>query len=663
MRDGRRNRLGLATGTAYPGENVGNTSTSGLGSFMNVSDLYKNALQKNNLLSDLEGIYGTDLTEQELAAGIKPTAEAASTPTYAIPEFDRYRAASRNYGALPSMYQLYLSGGFPEETTDPVQEFIGGETIDTGTGGGGGGGEGGSNIVDQLGTVDMGGVTGDPITVEDISMNQIPIASEHAGTISGAPEVFDIDETGDPALNMPVDDGMVAGPFDYIQQPAIDAERLAGYNKQEPSLIDMGRNKIDEIGQSISNTLGTAYDAFNNTIDIAGKKINLASTAAKAVLSKYIGGPVTVLIDALSNLPQSDPYASDVLTDKYGITEDGKIAGNPADNVFAGMNATSMFGDQIQSAQDRVDTLQNTYDNYDNQWSNLKETDPAKFNQQKQNIKDKLDKFGGQLNEVENELGDVEGDQPGMTIAEELGLMDEIDPGLRVGQKEDIVDTPVDIVDVQAVEEAIAEAKAQEAAIQAEIDREKRTREAEQAAADRAAIEQAAVIEAQRRDLQNINARGGRDSSGTGGGWGGSATGGGWCFDPNTFVQMADGSEKKIKEIQLGDNTKGGEVTGVFQFKAADEIHDYKGVTVAGSHYVKEDGKFIMVQDSPISVKIDKIPVVYSLDTTGRRIFIKGIEFADYNGDGIAKNFLDNAGLELNGFNKEVLRQVENRLI
>ena len=126
---------------------------------------------------------------------------------------------------------------------------------------------------------------------------------------------------------------------------------------------------------------------------------------------------------------------------------------------------------------------------------------------------------------------------------------------------------------------------------------------------------------------------------------------------------MADGSKKKIKEIQLGDNTKGGEVTGVFQFKAADEIHDYKGVTVAGSHYVKENGKFIMVQDSPLAVKIDKIPVVYSLDTTGRRIFINNIEFADYNGDGIAKGFLHNAGLDLNGFNKEVLRQVENRLI
>ena len=168
-------------------------------------------------------------------------------------------------------------------------------------------------------------------------------------------------------------------------------------------------------------------------------------------------------------------------------------------------------------------------------------------------------------------------------------------------------------------------------------------------------------------ELKNITGGGdGGSSGGNGGGKkdsGGESKFGGFCFDPNTLVQMADGSEKKIKEIQLGDQTKGGEVTGVFQFKASDEIHDYKGVTVAGSHYVKENGRFIMVQDSPISVKIDKIPVVYSLDTTGRRIFIKDIEFADYNGDGIAKGFLANAGVDLNGFDKEVLRQVENRLI
>ena len=136
------------------------------------------------------------------------------------------------------------------------------------------------------------------------------------------------------------------------------------------------------------------------------------------------------------------------------------------------------------------------------------------------------------------------------------------------------------------------------------------------------------------------------------------------CFEPNTLIQMTDGSEKKIKDIELGDDTKGGKVTGVFQFKfSGDVIYNYKGVTVAGSHFVKEDGKFIMVKDSPLAIKIDKIPVVYSLDTTGRRIFINDIEFADYNGDGVAKSFLSNAGVDLSGFDKEVLRQVENRLI
>ena len=177
----------------------------------------------------------------------------------------------------------------------------------------------------------------------------------------------------------------------------------------------------------------------------------------------------------------------------------------------------------------------------------------------------------------------------------------------------------------------------------------------------RQAAQQQAAIE--RDQGRNRDRGGGANQSGSGYSSGSGYNEGNYCFDPSTPIQMADGSTKEIKNIQLGDDTKGGEVTGVFQFKASDEIHDYKGVTVAGSHYVKEDGKFIMVKDSPLSVKIDKIPVVYSLDTTGRRIFINDIEFADYNGDGVAKNFLTNAGVDLTGFDTEVLRQVEHRLI
>jgi hypothetical protein len=233
----------------------------------------------------------------------------------------------------------------------------------------------------------------------------------------------------------------------------------------------------------------------------------------------------------------------------------------------------------------------------------------------------------------------------------------------------------------QKVAEAEAEAKKAAAARASAVAQEAANREAareagRQAAAKKAADEKAARIReegiqksikeaakkaAAKKAAENRDGQGDRSGGRSSGS--GESDYGGFCFDPNTPIQMADGSEKKIKDIQLGDDTKGGEVTGVFQFKATDEIHDYKGVTVAGSHYVKEDGKFIMVKDSLLSVKIDKIPVVYSLDTTGRRIFINDIEFADYNGDGIAKGFLENAGVDLAGFDKEVLRQVEHRLI
>ena len=61
-------------------------------------------------------LYGIDLTPEEETAGFLDITKAAGTPTYEIPEFDRYRYAPRGYGALPSMYELYLSGGVPVNT-------------------------------------------------------------------------------------------------------------------------------------------------------------------------------------------------------------------------------------------------------------------------------------------------------------------------------------------------------------------------------------------------------------------------------------------------------------------------------------------------------------------------------------------------------------------
>ena len=80
------------------------------------------------------GLYGTELTPEELEAGFLDISQAAGTPTHAIPEFDRYRYAHRDYGALPSMYQLYLGGGPDASQPDfPIQagDITRGQTLDT----------------------------------------------------------------------------------------------------------------------------------------------------------------------------------------------------------------------------------------------------------------------------------------------------------------------------------------------------------------------------------------------------------------------------------------------------------------------------------------------------------------------------------------------------
>ena len=570
------------TATLEPGQDPGDISTSGLGSLASKlirSPEVTNLLtSRNNIASGNRmygGLYAEDPTEEELASGFLDISQAQGTPTYGIPDFDRYSYASRDFRSLPSLYELYLSGGLDDYAAS-VDPSTG--TVDTPVDTGGDGAEipGAINtvvtpnvdqgvVVDQnfADVVDTGGeaIYQDPIInmvdttpVDDMSFladeefarqntgtedylqgitdeelygtpettvtnvgnpfgyedpQSLAIGPEGAvdfntggledympertltsapvnqlGTVDQAPpgimnpyqptleelaaesnlditsgfptynrvpaiqlgDVVDEPEYSDvttavapPSILSPepvpqITDTAVApqttfgDPVDVEQGFTQDlniseaaSDDLEADPGTQPVELNTPPNFINEAGQSIANYLGTAYDAINQSVVLPTiGKVNLATTAAKFLINKLAGGPVTLLIDALSQLPSSDPYTAEVLTDKYGITEDGKIAGNPADNVFAGMNAVSMFGDPIQGAQDRVDTIQNTYDNYDNQWSNLKETDPDKFYEQKQNIKNKLDSFTEQLNEVENKLGDVTGDQEGMTIAEDL---------------------------------------------------------------------------------------------------------------------------------------------------------------------------------------------------------------------------------------------------
>jgi hypothetical protein len=107
--------------------------------------------------------------------------------------------------------------------------------------------------------------------------------------------------------------------------------------------------------------------------------------------------------------------------------------------------------------------------------------------------------------------------------------------------------------------------------------------------------------------------------------------GGGGCFLKGTQVTMADGSTKAIEQVDLGDNVaKGGKVFATGKF-LVDNLHDYKGIKVSGSHMVYEDNKWVRVKDSKHGKSLgDDEHIVYVFGAENRRILINDILFTDY---------------------------------
>ena len=103
------------------------------------------------------------------------------------------------------------------------------------------------------------------------------------------------------------------------------------------------------------------------------------------------------------------------------------------------------------------------------------------------------------------------------------------------------------------------------------------------------------------------------------------------CFLPDTLISMADGSKKKIIDIELKDDVAiGGFVFATGKFLVND-IYDYKNIKVSGSHLVNENGNWLKVEDSKLAKLIStEDTVVYTLGTKNRRILINDTLFTDY---------------------------------
>lgn len=103
-----------------------------------------------------------------------------------------------------------------------------------------------------------------------------------------------------------------------------------------------------------------------------------------------------------------------------------------------------------------------------------------------------------------------------------------------------------------------------------------------------------------------------------------------FCFDPQTPIEMSDGTTKELHEIRLGDETKGGVVESIrYSNTPAGTVFNYKGVVVTGSHAVNEDGEWKRIKDTKVKTLLPDGQAVISLVTDKHLIYINGIQFSD----------------------------------
>ena len=121
------------------------------------------------------------------------------------------------------------------------------------------------------------------------------------------------------------------------------------------------------------------------------------------------------------------------------------------------------------------------------------------------------------------------------------------------------------------------------------------------------------------------------DSSGGSSSGSGGSGGGGGCFIAGTMISMNDGSLKPVEQVDIGDTVSvGGKVFATGKF-LIDNLYDYDGIQVSGTHMVKEDGAWTRVEDSRLGVSLgDDEVIVYVFGSENRRIIINNTEFTDY---------------------------------
>jgi hypothetical protein len=287
---------------------------------------------------------------------------------------------------IRDLYSVY-SGGLPTidvapevvapvvDTTTPVVDT---SSMDQVTGGGG---TTPTNTDFEQGLIDQGiGVQaspGDPVgaafeeqlTQEEIDTFNAPAVLDSTST---ADEIMQ-DLTNQQAMLNPtggniMDEVALTGgvPDTNITAPSGDvfaagdplAEEKIDFTPETQGLVDQAFSKVGSTAETIMEDLSKIPGAIANftekTVDIAGKKINVGATLLKAGINKIVGGPISLVFDAIGALGIEGGRGdvSDALAEKYGRDDIGRLTGGPMAGYSVGPN-------HAQTVQDRIDNIKN----------------------------------------------------------------------------------------------------------------------------------------------------------------------------------------------------------------------------------------------------------------------------------------------------------------
>jgi hypothetical protein len=106
---------------------------------------------------------------------------------------------------------------------------------------------------------------------------------------------------------------------------------------------------------------------------------------------------------------------------------------------------------------------------------------------------------------------------------------------------------------------------------------------------------------------------------------------GAFCVDPEAIVSMKDGTKKRLREIQLGDqlfseDSAENKVTGILAADAfTTPLVEIEGVLMSGSHRVKVGDCWVLARDHPYALKVPNtiLPQLICLNTTQHSVPIQ----------------------------------------